>query len=205
MSSYAQPLQNRVTPLGEVVAIPQRGSLMGNRGCLHDNDGIIRYRWKGKRWITCALEYKDNKVPLRAPGRYTPLFFKDEVSALAAGHRPCSQCRRPAYRAFMAAVEMVRGLNPGSLRADQIDAELHSERMAKRTEGKLDSGQISRLPDGAIIVSSGSLWVKDGRKLSLWRWGRPLARIDGGPFVLTPALALAALAGGYLPDTSGTH
>ena len=86
------PLQNRVTPLGELVATETRGLVYGNRGCLHDDQGEIRRRWQVKRWIACRLEFRGRRrAPLLQPGRYTELFFLDEATAYAAGHRPCAE------------------------------------------------------------------------------------------------------------------
>src|ERR1043165_3570519 len=97
------PLQNRVTPLGELVADPGRGLVYGNRGCLHDASGRIRRRFNGKRWIACRLRFKDwHRSPLLQPGRFTELFFLDEAAAFAAGHRPCALCRREDYERFVA-------------------------------------------------------------------------------------------------------
>src|SRR5215218_6986529 len=94
-------LQNRVTPLGDLVAEPARGLVYGNRGCLHDEQGRIRRRFAVKRWIACRLEFRGRRrSPLQQPGRYTELFFLDEVTALAAGHRPCAECRREDYDRF---------------------------------------------------------------------------------------------------------
>jgi len=93
------PLQNRVTPLGELVAVTERGLVYGNRGCLHDRDGRIRRRYAVKRWIACRLEFKGRRrKALLQPGRYTELFFLDEATAFAAGHRPCAECRRAERR-----------------------------------------------------------------------------------------------------------
>jgi hypothetical protein len=95
------PLQNRVTPLGELVADPARGLVYGNRGCLHDETGRIRRRYNGRRWIACRLEFRGwRRRPLMQPGRFTELFFLDEATALAAGHRPCALCRRGDYDHF---------------------------------------------------------------------------------------------------------
>jgi len=96
------PLQNRVTPLGELIAVPARGLVYGNRGCLHDADGLIRRRFDGKRWIACRLRFRGwHREPLLQPGRFTELFFLDEATAFAAGHRPCALCRREDYRLFV--------------------------------------------------------------------------------------------------------
>ncbi len=95
------PLRNRVTPLGELIADPSRGLVYGNRGCLHDESGRIRRRYNGKRWIACRLEFRGwHRAPLLQPGKFTELFFLDEATAFAAGHRPCALCRREDYVRF---------------------------------------------------------------------------------------------------------
>ena len=105
------PLQNRVTPLGDLVAAPERGLVYGNRGCLHDASGRIRRHYAVKRWIACRLEFKGwQRGPLLQPGRFTELFFLDEATAFAAGHRPCAICRREDYERFTA---IWRELHPG--------------------------------------------------------------------------------------------
>jgi len=96
------PLQNRVTPLGELIADPARGLVYGNRGCLHDDRGEIRRRYATRRWIACRLEFKGwHRTALMQPGKFTELFFLDEATAFAAGHRPCALCRREDYRRFL--------------------------------------------------------------------------------------------------------
>ena len=95
------PRQNRVTPFGEIVAVPERGTMMGNRGRLHDDEGRIRRPWQVKRWLVCLLEFNGRHRQVMAPDRYTELFFLDEATALAAGHRPCFECRRKSYNAFV--------------------------------------------------------------------------------------------------------
>src|SRR5262245_66499612 len=97
------PRRNRVTPLGDLVAVPQRGTLLGNRGVLHDDGGRIRRAWQLKRWIVCVLEFRGRKRRVMTPGRYTELFFLDEATALAAGHRPCAECRHSRFLAFCTA------------------------------------------------------------------------------------------------------
>src|SRR5688572_32956373 len=94
------PWRNRVTPLGDIVATPERGTLMGNRGCLHDGGGNVRRAWQVKRWLICVLEFRGRRRRVMTPGHYTELFFLDEATALAAGHRPCAECRRSRFDAF---------------------------------------------------------------------------------------------------------
>jgi len=96
------PLQNRVTPSGDLIAVPERGLVYGNRGCLHDSYGNIRRHHNGRRWIACRLSFRGrHRSSLLQPGRYTELFFLDEATALAAGHRPCAECRRVDFDRFV--------------------------------------------------------------------------------------------------------
>ena len=121
------PRQNRVTPLGELIATPERGLVYGNRGCLHDEQGRIRRRYATRRWIACRLEFKGwHRAPLLQPGKFTELFFLDEATAFAAGHRPCALCRREDYVRF-------NELWPGPGGADAIDLRLHGERLGAAT------------------------------------------------------------------------
>ena len=137
------PLQNRVTPLGELIADPARGLVYGNRGCLHDAEGRIRRRWATRRWIACRLEFRGwHRSPLMQPGKFTELFFLDEATAFAAGHRPCALCRREDYNRFLALVG-----EPG---ADAIDERLHAERVDGQARRLHESP--ARLPDGAFVL-----------------------------------------------------
>ncbi len=138
----AMPRQNRVTPFGAVIATPERGTFFGNRGVLHDAEGKLCWSWQVKRWLVCVPEFRGRRRPLADPGRYTALFFLDEATALAAGHRPCFECRRPRFHAFRRA--WVQG-NPAVAQgreptAEAIDDRLHAERLgpdgAKRTAEK---------------------------------------------------------------------
>ena len=122
------PLQNRVTPFSELVAHPARGLLYGNRGCLHDGSGRIRRMYATRRWIACQLEFRGwQRGPKLRPGLFTELFFLDEVTAFAAGHRPCALCRRADY---VRLGEIWRELHPGQVGADAIDLQLQGERVA---------------------------------------------------------------------------
>jgi hypothetical protein len=163
-------LQNRVTPLGELIADPGRGLVYGNRGCLHDAHGRIRRPYAGKRWIACRLEFRGwLRTPLLQPGRFTELFFLDEATAFAAGHRPCALCRREDYVRFSA---IWRELHPGQVGADAMDAQLHSERVDPRTRAhRLHELPAEELPDGAFVLVE----------------GRPCLVLDGRPLAWTPA------------------
>jgi hypothetical protein len=163
------PRQNRVTPLGELIAVPDRGLVYGNRGCLHDNQGRIRRRWATKRWIACRLEFRGwRREPLMQPGKFTELFFLDEVTAFAAGHRPCALCRREDYRRFG---EIWAEIHPGQVGADAIDAQLHEERLAGPRAGAVADGAFVLEDDEAWLVINGALrrWAPAG-----YRERRPL-------------------------------
>src|SRR5918993_4675684 len=147
------PLQNRVTPLGELVVDPARGLVYGNRGCLHDDEGRVRRRYNGRRWIACRLEFRGwQRGPLLQPGRFTELFFLDEATAFAAGHRPCALCRREDYRRFG---EIWAELHPGQVGADAIDAQLHEERLVER-----GGGALGGLPERAFVLDAADPWVR---------------------------------------------
>jgi hypothetical protein len=155
------PRQNRVTPLGELIAHPARGLVYGNRGCLHDEQGRIRRRWATKRWISCRLEFRGwHREPLMQPGKFTELFFLDEATAFAAGHRPCALCRREDYRRF---VELWAELHPGQVGADAIDAQLHEERLAGPWEAT-----SNELADGSFVLEGGEPWLVRGGALRRW-------------------------------------
>ena len=127
------PLPNRVTPFGELVAVPERGLVYGNRGCLHDEHGRIRRRYAGRRWIACRLEFRGwHRTPLLQPGRFTELFFLDEATAFAAGHRPCALCRSADFRRF---VDLWTARHPGETKVDAIDRRLHAERLDDARRG----------------------------------------------------------------------
>jgi hypothetical protein len=196
------PLQNRVTPFGDIVADPARGLVYGNRGCLHDESGRIRRRFNGKRWIACRLEFRGwQRGPLMQPGRFTELFFLDEATALAAGHRPCALCRREDYNRFAA---FWRELHDGESGADTIDARLHRERLAPRMRTPLDE-----LPDGAFVVHDDAAKLVLGDCLLPWSpagYGAPVACPAGShAVVITPASLVALLRVGWQPSVPLLH
>jgi hypothetical protein len=186
------PLQNRVTPLGDLVADPARGLVYGNRGCLHDEHGEIRRGYAGKRWIACQLRFRDwRRSPLLQPGRFTELFFLDEATAFAAGHRPCALCRRADYDRFC---ELLRAGG-----ADAIDARLHEERLEGRRR-RLHPGRLEELPDGAFVLWKDAPRLVLGGALLAWT---PAGYIDPRPWqrgpatVITPPTLLAILRAGW--------
>lgn len=161
------PLQNRVTPFSELIADPSRGFVYGNRGCLHDEHGRVRRRYNGKRWIACRLQFRGwLRRPLLQPGRFTELFFLDEATAFAAGHRPCALCRREDYLRFVA---IWRELHPGQVGADAIDEQLHAERVDPDTRGqRRHRAPVDELPDGAFVLHEGEPWIVLGSELARW-------------------------------------
>jgi hypothetical protein len=186
------PQQNRVTPYGEIVASPLRCAWIGNRGCLHEGHDIVR-PWNGKRWITCALEYKGWVAPKWEPGRWTALFFHDEAVALAAGHRPCALCRRADYVRYCEALGM-KG-------ADAIDARLHEDRLDGRAK-RLHTMPWAHVPSGVFVETGrGPALVSDE---GLWPWS---AEVGYGPQferpatgdadVITPRASVIAVRAGY--------
>jgi hypothetical protein len=191
------PLPNRMTPSGVPEADPARGLFMGNRGCLVDRRGRLVRHWRGERWITCLLQFKGRRRrPLMAPGRYTELFFLDEATALAAGHRPCAECRRADLEAFRAAWLEVHPGDAGRL--EVLDHRLHEQRTAARPRRAAARG----LPDGAMVVAGGAPWLVHRGSLLAWSHGgytaqRPLP--PGRVQVLTPPSAVAVLAAGWQP------
>jgi hypothetical protein len=194
------PLQNRVTPLSELVADPARGLVYGNRGCLHDETGRIRRRYNGKRWIACRLQFRGwQRSPLLQPGRFTELFFLDEATAFAAGHRPCALCRRDDYTRF---VEIWGELHPGQLGADAIDAQLHAERVEPRARGQLHhQGALDELPDGSFVLHHGAPYLVLGSDLLRWTAAGYVDRVPRRPkqqtTLITPPSLVAVLRIGW--------
>ena len=198
------PLQNRVTPLSELIATPARGLVYGNRGCLHDHTGRIRRAYNGKRWIACRLRFRGwLRSPLMQPGRFTELFFLDEATALAAGHRPCALCRRADYDRFCV---LWRERHPGQHGADAIDAQLHEERVAVASDTRRQryhDATLDELPDGTFVLRDDAPQLVLGTHLLRWtptgyvaRTQRP-ARVQAR--VITPPSLVAILNAGWEP------
>jgi hypothetical protein len=179
------PLQNRVTPLGDLIADPARGLVYGNRGCLHDDAGRIRRHHDGRRWIACRLDFKGRRrSPLMRPGKYTELFFLDEATAFAAGHRPCAECRREDYVRFLEIVDA-----PG---ADAIDTRLHAERFSRHEDDDP--------PDGAMVLRKGEPWLVSGDDLLRWTpagYTERVPRPSGVATVITPPSLVGVLRSGW--------
>jgi hypothetical protein len=204
------PAPNRVTPRGEIVAIAQRGTFMGNRGSIHRAPYEIGRPWQVRRWITCVLEHKGWVAPKWAPGRWTALFFWDEAVALAAGHRPCALCRRSDYERWRDAWAAAFGEREG---ADAMDRRLHADRIDDRVDGRrqrhhtrpwaaLPGGTFVALPDDPSVAA---LVLDDHlRPWSAAGYGPPVPRPAERPgrgeaTVLTPQATVEVLLHGYTP------
>jgi hypothetical protein len=194
------PLQNRVTPFGEIVAIRQRGLFMGNRGIIHDpaTRTLLERRWTNKAWIICRCDFRGVRRRVMSRRSWTELFFLDEATALAAGHRPCFYCRRTDALAFARAWAQAHGLARAA--APQIDARLHAERLnksAKRIHPL--PGGLADLPDGAMVSLSGEAYAMQGGLA--YRWGssgyEKARRLDIADGLLTPPSTLATLRAGF--------
>lgn len=199
-------LANRVDPFGAIHAVAARGTLMGNRGVLHgEGRALSRRRWTRKAWIICRLAFAGRRRVPMTPGRYTELSFLDEVTALAAGHRPCFECRREAARAFVEAAEA--GLAETGLRAADLDERLHRQRPAcGHPLPSVGPATIAALPDGTMVAVDGRPYALFGESALPWSfhgYGAALTRHAlAGAHVrrITPALTVAALAAGYRPE-----
>ena len=195
------PLQNRVDPFGELFATPSRGLFMGNRGGrIHTGDQRLTKRcWASRQWICCVLDFKNRQRDVW--GRYyAELFFLDEVTALAAGHRPCFECRRRDAKAFAEKWGQARG---GAVpHAPAMDVVLQEERLdgrAKRTHEM----PIGELPDGAFVAMDGDAYAVRGAQLLRWSesgYAERIARPNGSVTVLTPPSIVAVLSAGYAPQ-----
>lgn len=197
------PLTNRVDPFGVIFATARRGAWMGNRGRLHDAHRQVVRRWAGKTWITCALSFRDyRRKALMAADSYTELFFLDEATAYAAGHRPCAECRRADYNRFKAALAAARPAD-GIRTAGQMDAILHAE----RTAAVRARAPAASLPDGAMVAIEGRALIKLGATLRPWTpggYGAARPGPEGEVEVLTPASILAVLRAGLAVQIDGS-
>ncbi|MEM6110434.1 hypothetical protein AAHS21_30090 [Mycobacterium sp. 050272] len=194
----AGPARNRVSPLGEIIAVAGRGAWMGNRGRLHEGHAsrdVVRNH-QHKTWITCVLAFRSRRVAQWEPHRYTPLFFLDEAVALAAGHRPCGECRHHTYLAYRSLWVETHGGT--TTYAKEMDAQLHRERLDK-------TGRRARwidLPDGTFVATDSGPAVVVGGHLAVWNHDNAyrhklLRPASGQATVLTPASTVRILSAGY--------
>jgi hypothetical protein len=198
------PRRNRVDPFGDLHAVPDRGMFTGNRGCLVDgSENVVRHH-RGDLWITCVTAFRGRRVALARPGRWTPLFFLDDAVALAAGHRPCGECRYSAYRSYRDAVAAGTGM---PMRAHDLNRRLQAERLRpgrglvraadRRTWTARD------LPDGAVVLLDGFPRLVLADRLlafSFAGWGAPVPRPAAELAVLTPQTSVLALRHGFRPE-----
>lgn len=204
------PRRNRVDPWGDLHAVDARGMFTGNRGCLVDSRGRVVRHHRGDLWIICQTEFRGRRVGLARPKRWTPIFFLDDAVALAAGHRPCGECRRDAYRAYAgaaaASLGATRPLSPA-----QMNRQLAAERLgrgsgvSRAADRLLWQSPISALPVGTVIVddAGAARLVLDDRLVAFDfdGWTDPVARPRTGDVaVLTPPLSVTALANGFTPE-----
>lgn len=181
--------------------MPDRGGYMGNRGVLHDDkERIVRFS-QGRRWICCLTDFKGRTRRLMTPGNYTELFFLDEATALAAGHRPCHECRRSRAREFQNAWVRATGAE-GPVSADVMDRALHADRLEARGRMRRWEAETVVLPTGAMIEHEGSAFLVTEGRIRRWSFGgydlpeAPVGRVT----VLTPRSIVATLGAGYAPE-----
>jgi hypothetical protein len=200
------PLRNRVDPLGSIFATTARGTFMGNRGgVLHNESLEIVRQFATKRWITCLLEFKGRWRSVMSPHRYTELFFLDEAVALAAGHRPCAECRRGRFNFFREAWVRSTDAEGGTVPlADQIDVALHRARINKRREKVGYQAPLDSLPDGCFIHMEGASYLVSGESLLLWSPDGYTKRVrrpnDLTVMVVTPEPMVRCIRQGYRPE-----
>jgi hypothetical protein len=203
------PRRNRVTPFGEIIATPERGTFLGNRGILHDSTGCLRRAWQVKRWLICALQFRGRHREVMTPNSYTELFFLDEATALAAGHRPCAECR---YTRFISFCHAWKSAHPGDgarerPRADEIDRRLHAERITRDRSKHYHTAALDELPNGVLVT------LRRMRDRAYLVWGEQLLEWSAGGYkhvrprpkhdlvlVLTPKSTVGAIRAGYVPE-----
>lgn len=200
------PLQNRVTPFGEILRQPWRGAFTGNRGCLHDHAGELgARRWQHQNWVCCLTEFRGRHRDPMPPNRWTALFFWDEAVALTAGHRPCGECRYQDYKRFMAAWEATGNDGQGPR---EVDRHLHRHRVTRKREQVRFTARAQDLPDGTFIMVpeaehmpmllwQGQMWHLSLADQNYLNAGRPPKEVT----VLTPRPMVEVLRAGYVPQT----
>jgi hypothetical protein len=200
--TLTHPLRNRVTPAGELIATEHRGTMYGNRGVLHNDDLVLVRRHQVRRWLVCVLEFRGRRRQIMQPRRYTELFFLDEAVALAAGHRPCAECRHADYQSFRTAWTAALAL-PAKPAADDIDLVLHSQRCPVDGVRVTHPALLSDLPDGVFIVWKNEYWLLHNGELHLWTpagYSDRRGLFDGSAAVLTPRSIVDTIRMGYGPS-----
>jgi len=201
------PLQNRADPFGTLQSDRARGSLMGNRGVLHDQEKAIVRHWSTKSWVTCVLNYGGYRRPLFEPGKYSQLFFLDEATAFAAGHRPCGTCRKERFREFRA---KWLNANPEAVPSEKvtvitIDKVLHSERAVRGGAKVTFEAPVDTLPFGTFIEREDDAYLVTDTALLPWSfdgYGRAESLPEPGTIatVLTPFSIVRLFRDGFRPQ-----
>ena len=196
-------MQNRVDPEGKLIEASARGTFMGNRGCLHDDSGKIVRQSARDAWVTCLLSFKGRRRQIMQPGHYTELFFLDEATALAAGHRPCSECRRGRYVAYLEAWARAFGLERRPTAKD-IDQQLKRDRMGRRDASV---GHLEDVPSGVIVKAEnfGDFYLVHDGMLHRWTFAgydpSQLPASAASNFTMvTPSCHVRVLECGYVPE-----
>jgi hypothetical protein len=198
-------LENRVNPLGEIFITNARGTWMGNRGQLHGTGKTILRPFKLKAWLICLLMFKGRNRAVMSPNQYTELFFLDEATAFAAGHRPCFECRRKDYD-FFKSCWLEGNSNYGFLKKtsiQRIDEILHEERIDKQGKKQMFKATLKDLPDGTFFLQDGEPFLIARERIHHWTpfgyekaMGLPSSR---KVLVLTPRSTVNAFRSGYKP------
>ncbi len=196
--------QNRIDPIGNFHAVPAKGTLMGNRGILHDDSQTIIRPHKLQNWVTCALSFKDRKRTIMAPGKYTELFFLDEATAFAAGHRPCGECRRERYREFTDVWRRAHGEpEAGRTLPLTIDKTLHAARIDRKRQKITFEAPVESLPDGTMFLDGDEIVLAWRGRHLLWNFEgyRERARHSPGDVtVVTPRPLVDVFKIGFTPS-----
>jgi hypothetical protein len=196
------PLQNRVTPTGDIIATPHRGLFTGNRGIIHDPETrtLLTRRWASQAWLTCVCEFRGRRRKVMGGRSWTELFFLDEATALAAGHRPCFFCRREDANRFRRAWEAGNGVS--GVLAREIDAVLHRERLegGKKRLHPLPM-RLEELPDGAMVQEGAEGFLILRCQAMVWSPAgyRPAKNAPPDAMLLTPPSTLRAMSAEYRP------
>lgn len=195
------PRRNRVTPFGLFEAVPERGAMMGNRGDLYRTDGSLSSRTHvGRAWICCRLSFKGRQVAFDSKGHYTPLFFLDEATAFAAGHRPCAECRREDYRRFRALFGETQGME--TPRAAEMDRVLHAARLTPDRRQRRYPAPSGTLPVGTMVAKGDTAFLVAADGLRRWSpagYGPAEPHPDESVDVLTPEPVVRIFSAGYRP------
>jgi hypothetical protein len=199
-------LQNRVDPFGNIIMTKARGAWMGNRGILHNDEQEVLRPYKLNAWITCKLDFKGRRREVMAPKRYTELFFLDEATSFAAGHRPCFECRRNDYNRFKTL--WLKG-NPQynfdeKTTIKEIDDILHQERMDDNNTKVTYEENIDAIPNGTFVLIENKPYLVFGKNIYLWtpfgyEKGMALPNVEKLT-VLTPRSIVNTFRAGYLPQ-----